>query len=85
MNAVEPVFCAIVLMNVLKAFCLSILSCILPLSGDDAGLEAGVYNNSVCRTPNIDSLAKKSLLFKNAYTSVSSCSPSRYELLQHQV
>ena len=44
---------------------------------DDMGFEMGVYNNTVCKTPNLDALADKSLLFHNAYTSVSSCSPSR--------
>ena len=45
--------------------------------GDDMGFEMGAYNNTVCKTPNLDALAAKSLLFHNAYTSVSSCSPSR--------
>jgi N-sulfoglucosamine sulfohydrolase len=35
----------------------------------------GVYRNKICQTPNLDALAKKSLIFNNAYTSVSSCSP----------
>lgn len=33
------------------------------------------YLNKICQTPNLDKLAKESLLFNNAYTSVSSCSP----------
>jgi N-sulfoglucosamine sulfohydrolase len=41
----------------------------------------GVYRNKICQTPNLDALAKKSLIFNNAYTSVSSCSPSRAALL----
>jgi N-sulfoglucosamine sulfohydrolase len=44
---------------------------------DDGGFEIGAYNSTVCKTPNIDKLARKSLLFKEAFTSVSSCSPSR--------
>ena len=47
-------------------------------SGDDAGFETQVYNNSVCRTPHLNQLAQRSLVFNNAFTSVSSCSPSRY-------
>lgn len=46
--------------------------------GDDVGFESGIYGNRVCKTPNIDALAKRSLTFDNAVTSVSSCSPSRY-------
>lgn len=42
----------------------------------------------MCKTPNLDKLASKSVIFKNAYTSVSSCSPSRSTILsglpQHQ-
>lgn len=45
------------------------------LSADDAGFEMATYRNRICQTPNFDALAKKSLIFNNAYTSVSSCSP----------
>lgn len=48
---------------------------------DDGGFESQVYGNSKCKTPNLDAFAKKSLVFKNAYTSVSSCSPSRSAIL----
>ncbi|KAG8224908.1 hypothetical protein J437_LFUL006266 [Ladona fulva] len=47
---------------------------------DDAGFEMGVYN-SICITPNLNALSRKSLIFNNAYTSVSSCSPSRSAIL----
>ena len=57
-------------------------------TGDDAGFESQVYNNTVCKTPNINALARKSVIFKHAFTSVSSCSPSRSAILtglpQHQ-
>lgn len=56
--------------------------------GDDVGFESGVYGNKICKTPNIDRLAERSLVFDNGFTSVSSCSPSRSALLtglpQHQ-
>lgn len=39
------------------------------------------YRNKICQAPNLDALAKRSLIFNNAYTSVSSCSPSRAALL----
>ena len=51
---------------------------IISFVADDAGFESQAYNNSVCKTPNLDALAERSVIFKNAFTSVSSCSPSRY-------
>ncbi|KAH3864421.1 N-sulphoglucosamine sulphohydrolase-like [Dreissena polymorpha] len=61
---------------------------VLVLLADDAGFETKVYNNSVCKTPNLDKLGERSLIFRNAFTSVSSCSPSRSVVLtglpQHQ-
>ncbi|XP_046813921.1 N-sulphoglucosamine sulphohydrolase isoform X3 [Vespa crabro] len=54
---------------------------VLLLLADDAGFEMRSYLNKICQSPNLDSLAKESLLFNNAYTSVSSCSPSRAALL----
>ncbi|XP_045231648.2 N-sulphoglucosamine sulphohydrolase isoform X3 [Macaca fascicularis] len=60
----------------------------LLLLADDGGFESGAYNNSAIATPHLDALARRSLLFRNAFTSVSSCSPSRASLLtglpQHQ-
>lgn len=61
---------------------------VLLIFGDDAGFQMGAYNNTAIKTPNWDALAKRSVLFKYGYTSVSSCSPSRSVLLtgqpQHQ-
>lgn len=50
-------------------------------SADDGGFESGAYNNSAIATPHLDALARHSLIFRNAFTSVSSCSPSRASLL----
>ncbi|XP_066247442.1 N-sulphoglucosamine sulphohydrolase [Euwallacea similis] len=41
----------------------------------------GAYLNKICQTPNLDNLAKNSLIFNKAFTSVSSCSPSRSAIL----
>ncbi|XP_063296798.1 N-sulphoglucosamine sulphohydrolase-like, partial [Pelobates fuscus] len=61
---------------------------VLVIIGDDAGFETDVYNNTAINTPHLRQLAQKSLIFKNAFTSVSSCSPSRSAILtglpQHQ-
>ena len=55
---------------------------------DDAGFQTPVYGNTHVKTPNIDALAERSLVFTRAFTSVSSCSPSRSAVLtglpQHQ-
>ncbi|NXR38787.1 SPHM sulfohydrolase, partial [Zosterops hypoxanthus] len=55
---------------------------------DDAGFESGAYNNTAIRTPSLDRLSRRSVIFQNAFTSVSSCSPSRASILsglpQHQ-
>ncbi|XP_014767795.1 N-sulphoglucosamine sulphohydrolase [Octopus bimaculoides] len=60
----------------------------LVIVGDDAGFESQIYNNKVCKTPNLNQLAKRSVVFNRAYASVSSCSPSRSTILtglpQHQ-
>ena len=61
---------------------------VLVMLVDDGGFEATIYGNDKVKTPNLDALAKKSVVFKNAFTSVSSCSPSRSAILtglpQHQ-
>lgn len=54
---------------------------VLVIIGDDAGFESQVYNNSVCKTPNLNEFARRSVVFRNAFTSVSSCSPSRSAIL----
>lgn len=53
----------------------------LSSSADDGGFESGVYNNTAIATPHLDALSRHSLIFRNAFTSVSSCSPSRASLL----
>ncbi|GFY62658.1 n-sulphoglucosamine sulphohydrolase [Trichonephila inaurata madagascariensis] len=68
--------------------CVSAKRNVLLIVADDGGFESQVYGNPVCKTPNLDELASKSTIFKNAFTSVSSCSPSRSSILtglpQHQ-
>lgn len=54
---------------------------VLMILADDGGLEMTVYNNTICQTPNLDKLSQYSVTFQNAFTSVSSCSPSRASLL----
>ena len=58
---------------------------VLVFIGDDAGFETEFYNNSVCQTPNLNELSERSVIFNNAFTSVSSCSPSRSAILTGEV
>jgi N-sulfoglucosamine sulfohydrolase len=44
---------------------------------DDMGLTAGCYGDKAARTPNIDQLAADGTLFRFAFATVASCSPSR--------
>jgi N-sulfoglucosamine sulfohydrolase len=48
---------------------------------DDLGRDLGCYGNQAIRTPNLDKLAKRGVLFTRAYSTVSSCSPSRASIL----
>ena len=50
-------------------------------TADDYGLESGFNGNPIIQTPHLDALAAQSVIFNNAFTSVSSCSPSRSALL----
>lgn len=45
---------------------------------------AGVYGDAVVKTPHFDRLAQEGVLFMNAYTAASSCSPSRAAILTGQ-
>lgn len=44
---------------------------------DDWGAHAGVYGTPWVKTPAFDRIANEGLLFKNAYTPVAKCAPSR--------
>ena len=61
---------------------------VLMMVADDGGFESAIYGNSYCKTPYLNEFAQRSVVFRQAYTSVSSCSPSRSAILtgipQHQ-
>jgi N-sulfoglucosamine sulfohydrolase len=44
---------------------------------DDLGMQMGCYGDTICKTPNLDALAKRGTRFTKAYSTVASCSPSR--------
>ena len=48
---------------------------------DDWGLHAGAYGTRWVKTPAFDRVAREGLLFKNAYTPMAKCAPSRAILL----
>eukprot|EP00117_Sycon_ciliatum_P018210 scpid65201/ scgid16912/ N-sulphoglucosamine sulphohydrolase; Sulfoglucosamine sulfamidase; Sulphamidase len=48
---------------------------------DDGGFESAAYNNTAIKTPHIDALGLRSTIFDHAYTTVSSCSPSRSAIM----
>lgn len=54
---------------------------IVLIIADDLGLDLGVYGKKGMRTPNLDKLARRGVLFKRAYATVASCSPSRASIL----
>ena len=54
---------------------------ILFFAVDDLRVELGAYGHPQVKSPNVDKLASKSLLFERAYCQVAVCSPSRASLL----
>lgn len=43
--------------------------------------DLGFYGNKVIQTPHLDALAKRGMVFDNAYNAISSCSPSRCAII----
>ena len=54
---------------------------LLCIADDMSWMNAGCYGDTQARTPNIDALAEKGILFNQAYCSSPSCSPARAALL----
>src|SRR5205085_1257392 len=48
---------------------------------DDLSPDAGCYGNRVIKTPNLDRLAAEGTLFRHAFCTTASCSPSRSVIL----
>ncbi len=48
---------------------------------DDWGLHAGVYGTTWVKTPAFDRIAEEGILFKNAFTPMAKCAPSRAIIL----
>ena len=54
---------------------------ILWIVADDLGTDLGCYGDSLVYTPNLDKLAKESVLFENCHTVTAVCSPSRSAMI----
>ncbi|MEM6692935.1 MAG: sulfatase [Planctomycetota bacterium] len=54
---------------------------VLMIADDMNWDDCGVYGHPSIRTPNIDKLASDGLLFRNAYLTTNSCSPSRASII----
>ena len=54
---------------------------VLFLAVDDLRPELGCYGHDLIKSPNIDMLASRSMLFERAYCQVAVCSPSRASLM----
>lgn len=54
---------------------------ILWLTSEDHGPEMGCYGDELARTPNVDALAAKGMLFKRAWSVAPVCAPARTALI----
>jgi hypothetical protein len=54
---------------------------ILCLVSEDNNPYIGAYGDRLAHTPNIDALAARGVLFRNAYSNAPVCAPSRFALL----
>ena len=54
---------------------------ILFIASDDMRPQLGCYGDTTVKSPNLDALAKRGMVFKNSYVQQALCSPSRISML----
>ncbi len=74
-------FAAVVLALDVRAATESRFKNVLFFAVDDLRPELGAYGSSIVKSPNLDVLASKSMVFERAYCQIAVCSPSRASLL----
>ena len=57
---------------------------VLMIAVDDLRPDMGCYGNAIAKTPNIDRLAARGVVFGHAYCQQAVCSPSRTSLMTGQ-
>jgi choline-sulfatase len=80
-----PCFARLAPLCVLCAFALNLFAApkpnVLLLMSDDLANTLGCYGHPLAKTPHLDALAKRSVLFERAYCQFPHCNPSRASLL----
>src|SRR3954467_15928254 len=54
---------------------------ILWLTSEDHGPQMGCYGDPIARTPNVDALAAKGMLYKRAWSNAPCCAPARTTII----
>ena len=54
---------------------------ILWLTAEDIGPHLGCYGDSAARTPNLDSLAKRGMIYEVAWSNYPVCAPARSTII----
>ncbi len=75
------VFCCLCLPSAVYSEAQSPRPNVLFITVDDLRPELGCYGSDLVQTPNIDQLARQSLVFTRAYSQMTMCNPSRASLL----